>query len=113
MKLIKSILFFGFILVTLESACNSKDTSSKNDINSNAPDGASIFRKNCVLCHGIDGKLALNGAKDLTKSVIGEPERIEQITNGKGLMTPFNGVLSAKEIKAVAKYSMTLNPSLK
>jgi mono/diheme cytochrome c family protein len=37
-----------------------------------------------------------------------EAERIVQITKGKNTMTPFEGILSPQEIKAVAAYSMTL-----
>ena len=33
-------------------------------------------------------------------------ERITQITNGKGLMTAFDGILTEDEIKAVAQYTM-------
>ncbi|MCC6459771.1 MAG: cytochrome c [Saprospiraceae bacterium] len=73
-----------------------------------APDGLAVFRKYCVTCHGVDGKLALNGAKDLTKSALSLQERITQITNGKNMMTPFAEVLSPEEIKAVAEYTLSL-----
>jgi cytochrome c6 len=82
----------------------------KNNQNSatNNPDGMFIFRKNCAVCHGADGKLGLNGAKDLTISTIPLPERIDLITNGRKLMTPFKTVLSPEEIKAVAEYTLSL-----
>ena len=70
-----------------------------------------VFRKNCITCHGADGKLGLNGAKDLSASAISVEERMEIITNGKKLMTPFKALLSAEEIKAVATYTMTLKTS--
>ena len=72
------------------------------------PDGMAIFRQYCVVCHGADGKLGLNGAKDLTASLLTPEERINVITNGRKLMTPFNEILSADEIKAVAEYTQTL-----
>ena len=72
------------------------------------PDGMAIFRQYCVVCHGADGKLGLNGAKDLTASVLTMEERINVIANGRKLMTPFNEILSADEIKAVAEYTQTL-----
>ncbi len=72
------------------------------------PDGLAIFRQYCVVCHGVDGKLGLNGAKDLTLSALTLDERINTITNGRKLMTPFNEVLSAEEINAVARYTLTL-----
>ncbi len=74
-------------------------------------DGKHIFQKNCVLCHGSDGSLEMNGAKDLSKSTITLDQRITQITNGKNLMTPFKGILSEKEIAAVAEYTMSLKAS--
>lgn len=72
------------------------------------PDGQAIFRQYCVVCHGADGKLGLNGAKDLTVSILTLEERTNIIANGKKLMTPFNEILSPEEIKAVAKYTQTL-----
>lgn len=71
-------------------------------------DGQAIFRQKCITCHGADGKLGLNGAKDITQSKLSHEERILLITNGKGLMTPFGGLLNATEIKAVATYTLEL-----
>ena len=75
------------------------------------PDGMAVFRKNCVVCHGADGKLGSNGAKDLTMSELPIDGRIQIITNGKNLMTPFKAVLTEAEIKAVAAYTLTLKKS--
>ena len=71
-------------------------------------DGQAIFRQKCITCHGADGKLGLNGAKDITQSNLNHEERIARITNGKGLMTPFGGLLTAAEIEAVAAYTLEL-----
>lgn len=94
-----SLLFIAFIF-----AC-AGNTSSNT---ASAVDGEAIYKKYCTLCHGVDGKLGLNGSKDITISKLTEPERIVQITKGKNTMTPFEGILSPEEIKAVAAYSMTL-----
>ncbi len=72
------------------------------------PDGMAVFRQYCVTCHGADGKLGLNGAKDLTQSTLPLEERLNVITNGRKVMTAFNEVLSPEEIKAVAEYTLTL-----
>lgn len=72
-----------------------------------APEGIAVFRKYCVSCHGADGKLGLNGAHDLSKSVLSVEERVVQITKGKNLMTPFGEILSPEEIRAVAEYTTT------
>ncbi|MDZ4748106.1 MAG: cytochrome c [Saprospiraceae bacterium] len=98
-KLIISLSLFAVVI-----ACAGKETNKY----AAAPDGEAIFKKYCVLCHGVDGKLGLNGSKDLSVSIVTEPERIVQITKGKNTMTPFEGILSPQEIKAVAAYSMTL-----
>lgn len=75
--------------------------------------GKEKFKLYCSPCHGIDGKLAINGAKDLTKSISGLKGKIKIITNGKGLMTPFKGVLTEAEIEAVAKYTIHLRKKSK
>lgn len=67
-----------------------------------------VFRQKCVLCHGADGALGLNGAKNLGESTLSLEDRINIITNGKKLMAPFNTVLSPEEIKAAAEYTQTL-----
>lgn len=72
------------------------------------PDGAAVFRKNCVTCHGSNGNLGLNGAKDLTACTLNLDERMTIITEGKKLMTPFGSILSRQEIQAVAEYTLTL-----
>ena len=72
------------------------------------PDGAAVFRKNCVICHGSDGSLGMNGAKDLRASTLSLDERLSIITEGKKLMTPFGAILSPEEIKAVAEHTLTL-----
>jgi mono/diheme cytochrome c family protein len=74
-----------------------------------AVDGAKIYKQNCELCHGPDGKLGANGSKDLTVSELELNERIAMITKGKGLMMAFENLLSLSEIKAVAEYTMSLN----
>lgn len=73
-----------------------------------APDGKTVYRQHCVICHGADGTLALNGAADLSRSALSFEERIHQIAMGKNTMPPFGGVLKEEEISAVAQYIETL-----
>ncbi|MFN7327766.1 MAG: c-type cytochrome [Chitinophagales bacterium] len=82
---------------------------TKGGSSSTLVDGMAIYRKNCITCHGADGKLGLNGAKDLSASILPLHDRIQIITNGKNLMTPFKSILSEEEIKAVAEYSVGLS----
>ena len=67
-------------------------------------DGKKKYKLFCTPCHGMDGKMAINGAKDLTKVKTSLEENVAQIYYGKGLMTPFKGVLKDGEIVAVANY---------
>ncbi len=62
------------------------------------------FKMLCAACHGFTGNLKVNGAKDLTKSKITLEESVAQVYFGKGLMTPFKGIMTDAEIVAVAKY---------
>ena len=71
-------------------------------------DGEKLYKQNCVICHGIDGKLGINGAKDITASPMTLQERIENIREGKNAMTGFKNLLSKEEIEAIAKYTLKL-----
>jgi len=71
-------------------------------------DAKKIFKAHCAICHGMTGNLGVNGAKDLTASVVSLEEAVAQVYFGKGLMTPFKGVITDEEIVAVSKYTETL-----
>lgn len=73
-----------------------------------SPEGALVFDKNCKICHGADGTLGLNGAKNLTLSSMPLPDRVLQITQGKNLMPAFKSMLTSEEINAVASYTLQL-----
>lgn len=105
-------MFESAVLLACGSAPNTAGTAanaraSAGPVN-HPPDGKQIFSRYCVVCHGADGKLGLNGAKDLTQSALNLEERITQIAKGKNLMTPFEELLSPAEIRAVAEYTLTL-----
>jgi cytochrome c6 len=105
----KYIIFLCLALAVF--ACGSKENGNTvKDSSSSKPavDGAKIFKQNCELCHGADGKLGANGSKDLTVSELDMNERIARVTKGKGLMMPYENILSLAEIKAVVEYTMTL-----
>ena len=67
-------------------------------------DGEKIYKTYCVTCHGIYGDMGGSGAFDLTTTELNLEERIEVITKGRNLMTPFEGLLNEEKIKAVAVY---------
>jgi mono/diheme cytochrome c family protein len=110
MSIIKLTMAFAFSFVLISSCGGSKEkkeevsSASENEVP--AVDGKRVFKINCVLCHGEDGKLGANGSKDLTMCILTLEERIAQITNGKGTMAAYGPLLTKEEIKAVAEYTM-------
>ena len=66
--------------------------------------GKQTYQTYCMACHGVDGKLKLNGAPDLTFSKMTLEEKVENVTNGGSMMPAFAEVISEEEIKAVAVY---------
>jgi cytochrome c6 len=84
------------------------DTVSEVAESKNSVDGSIVYKKNCTVCHGEDGKLGVNGSKDLTISNLTLNERMAIIQNGKGLMTAFGEILTLEEVYAVANYTLTL-----
>jgi len=101
------ILFFcvGFVF-----ACggDEKPTPKKSTAATpKAVDGKKIWKTYCIACHGLYGDMEVNGAKNLNLSTLAVNERIEIITNGKNVMTPFKTVLSPEQIEAVAKFTIS------
>ena len=111
MKKLLILVPLFLILIACADANDKKSTKpvkTEKKAEVKKPDGKKIFKINCVLCHGSDGKLGINGSKDLTKSTIGLDDAITQITKGKGLMAAYEPILSKEEIKAVAEYTISL-----
>ena len=109
----KKILFFAFIAAFI-IACGGNEKASKKTNKKAKPvaakvvDGAKVYKTYCVICHGSKGNMGSNGAFNLTTSELSVDERIAVVTKGRGMMTPFGGVLKEDEIKAVAEYTLTL-----
>jgi cytochrome c551/c552 len=76
-----------------------------------AETGKAIFNaNNCGVCHGADGKLMLNGAKDFTKSTLSRAEIEHRILNGKNAMPAYNK-MTPEQLKMVTDYVESLrNP---
>lgn len=70
--------------------------------------GKEIYQAYCVNCHGVDGRLATNGAIDLSRSGLPMEGRIEIIKNGRVTMMGFEDVLSQNQIDSVAMYTIEL-----
>lgn len=100
----------GVVLTTLLFvACGSDSPSASAPPGvDSASKGAKLFNMHCTLCHGKDGKLGINGAKDLTISTLSADEMVALVSNGKGVMSPYKNVLSKAEIQAVVEHVRTL-----
>lgn len=98
-------------IVVALMACGGNDTSTStnttagSNVEVSIPEAKRIYTMKCALCHGSDGKLMIGGAPDLTQSEMTLEERVAIITYGKGQMPPQKGILTAAEIRAVAKYT--------
>lgn len=103
---------FSLVLIAnclLFFACSQGSNSEGNKTSeSSAVSGETIYKENCSLCHGPDGKLGISGAKDLSISTMDKNQAVEIITNGKNQMTPYKSLLTPEEINAVADYVLTL-----
>ena len=96
----------SIFLLALAVAC-ANSTIDKEDVEDSKPDGEKIFKNYCTPCHGLYGNMGAGGAFNLQESKLSVEERILVITNGRNAMTPFQSLLSKKEIKAVAEYTFT------
>lgn len=102
------------LIATFIYACGGSDspneTSGTQQATTATPqaDGKKIYKQYCVTCHGLYGDMGASGAFNLTTSELPVDERIVVITKGRGAMTPFENLLDADEIAAVAAYTLEL-----
>ncbi|HWB63460.1 MAG TPA: cytochrome c [Chitinophagales bacterium] len=70
--------------------------------------GKLVFEQsNCATCHGADGKAGLNGAKDLSVTMLSMDQQKEIIKNGKNAM-PGNSNLTDEQLNDLVQYIGTL-----
>lgn len=103
-KVLATLSFF-FIVVSFSLAYKSKSAIAGGKII--AVNGKQIFEEKCMLCHGDNGKLGINGAKDLSVTQLSHEGILEIINNGKNGMAPYKDALSKEQIEAVAVYIET------
>ncbi len=108
----KFLIFLTIALVIW--ACGGTDTPSESAGTAQVaaaeagPDGQKIYKQYCVTCHGLYGDMGASGAYNLQESALALDERKVVILNGRGAMTPFEGILDEDEIAAVAEYTFEL-----
>jgi mono/diheme cytochrome c family protein len=66
--------------------------------------GSAIYHLNCTNCHGKDGEKMKSGSPKLTESKLSKEAMIDRIKNGKNAMPAYEGMLSERQIEAVAEY---------
>jgi len=98
----KQLLAFAVLSIVV-LACGEKKPSAES-----IASGKKIYKQNCMLCHGADGKLGANGSKDLTQSTMSLADRKEIIKNGKGKMVGLGSLLDDKQIEEVAQFTYNL-----
>jgi len=102
-----AVVTFG-VMVALALVALAANSPAKAD------DGATLFKSNCVVCHGADGTGTPTGkalkAPDLHSEAVQKltDKQIEdQINNGKNNMPPFKSTLSADQVKLLVAYVRT------
>ncbi len=69
--------------------------------------GKLIYTNSCATCHGADGKLGLNGAKDLSVTQLSAEDQKTIIRNGKNAMPGYKD-LTDEQLDAVVQFIGTL-----
>lgn len=107
-------IIIAFALAAFVIACGSDDSAQSETASTAAApaapavDGGAVYKQYCVACHGLYGDMGASGAFNLQESELPVAERVNVITNGRNVMTPFKSILSPEEIQAVAEYTLTL-----
>ena len=98
-------LIFMLVLGTV-IGCNQPKQKKRNKIQSKT--GArkvnlinSVYKKNCVVCHGVHGDAGIAGASNLQTISLDSIEIYNVLINGKRGMPSFKSSLSKKEIEHV------------
>ncbi len=103
----KILATFSFFLLVVSFMLARKNQENKAGISIASSNGKEIYESKCAQCHGSDGKLNINGAKDLTITKLSYQDLVNQITKGKNTMPAFNTVLTEAQINEVAEYIET------
>lgn len=94
-------------------SCGGNGSATENPADTSAEtnrtiSGVQLYKDNCLVCHGADGKAGMSGATDLSTSVLSHESTMDVITNGRNGMRPFGSQFSKEEIEAIAKHVESL-----
>lgn len=98
----------GTVIGLLALACGSGAPPSGTAPAEAAPTGTELYALHCTLCHGKDGTLGINAAKDLSASGLSREEMIALVSEGKGAMMAYKNVLTKKQVEMVVDHVRTL-----
>lgn len=100
-------VFVVLAVVSVVLACSGEGKKGRVKIEESRSYEASLFRQNCMICHGpeAEGK-EVSGKKtaNLRQSSKSEEEMYLQIANGGNGMLPFSKQLSEKDMRLLAKF---------
>jgi cytochrome c553 len=104
------LLVVGLFMILGLIACSESRSQSFNLADSKKYE-ASLFRQNCAICHGPEGHgKTLDDGKIVPSLRSGEfkfktePEIYKQIAQGGNGMTPFQRILSERELKLMSEF---------
>lgn len=110
MSELKSMRFLFIVIIMIIAlvlwSCQTNNNGKKTN------EVVNLYKTYCVNCHGIDGSLMTNGARDLRYSKLNLDERILVITHGRNIMTSFKHTLTPAQILAVAQHTFQFSDSI-
>ncbi len=105
------ILTTAFFLAATAFACTLKESVSRGIVIAESKKyEASLYRQNCAVCHGSEAYGKMVDGKPVPALRFGEAEKkseeeiYQQIAHGKLPMPSFNGQLTEKEMRNMARF---------
>jgi mono/diheme cytochrome c family protein len=106
LKLTVILLFIAVAIV----ACNNQK-ESRYAISDSKTYEASLFRQNCMICHGPEGEgktledgRVIPNIRDGQHKYTTDQQIYDHIANGGNGMVPFRGILTDREIKQLVQF---------
>ena len=109
-EIIKGMLITMIAIILLTACGNAGGTTAqggKKPEHMDAPGKtATVYKANCVSCHGSDlqGRVGPNTNLQKVGARMSEEEIVQQIEQGEGSMQPFKGKLTDEEIAGLAAW---------